>query len=79
MNLARDVAVNSTIDGLGKKRTKRIFALTRQKLYEELREQKKGVSAAVVYDLLWERYFAMPEEECRPEGMAGAPARERPY
>lgn len=61
-NLACDVAVEYTIDGLGKKCTKRILSWTRQKLYEELREQKKGVSAAVVYDLLWERYFPLPAE-----------------
>ena len=42
-NLACDVAVEYTIDGLGKKCTKRILSWTRQKLYEELREQKRCV------------------------------------
>lgn len=54
-NLASDIAVEYTIDGMGKNCTKRILSWQRQKCYEELRAQKKGISAAVIYRMLEEK------------------------
>lgn len=57
--LACDIAVEYTIDRMEKSSTKRIIGWTRQTVYRELEEKKKGVSAAVVYRFLAERE---PEE-----------------
>ncbi|MGN0350260.1 MAG: VWA-like domain-containing protein [Roseburia sp.] len=51
-NLACDIAVEYTIDGMGKNCTKRILSWQRQKCYEELETAKKGISAAVIYRML---------------------------
>lgn len=51
-NLACDIAVEYTIDGMGKNCTKRILSWQRQKCYEELCAAKKGISAAVIYRML---------------------------
>lgn len=61
-NLACDIAVEYTIDGMGKPCTKRILSWTRQKLYGELKQGREGVSAAIVYRMLKE----MQEQ---PEGV----------
>lgn len=53
-NIACDIAVEYTIDGMGKNCTKRILSWTREQFYRELREQKEGVSAAVIYRMLLE-------------------------
>lgn len=58
-NLACDIAVEYTIDGMNKPCTRRILSWSRQNLYEELRAEKKGISAAVVYRYLYRRN---PEE-----------------
>ena len=58
-NLACDIAVEYTIDGMNKPCTRRILSWSRQKLYEELRAEKRGISAAVVYRYL---YRKNPEE-----------------
>lgn len=58
-HLACDIAVEYTIDGMQKPCTKRILSWLRQKTYEKLRQEKKGISAAVIYRMLWE----LPEEE----------------
>lgn len=58
-NLACDVAVEYTIDAMGKDCTKRILSYQRQKCYEELNAAKRGISAAVIYRLLKEKE---PEE-----------------
>lgn len=54
-NLACDIAVEYTIDGMGKNCTKRILSWTRQKLYGEIRERREGISAAIIYRMLSER------------------------
>lgn len=54
-NIACDIAVEYTIDGMDKNCTRRILSWTRQQFYEELRGQKEGVSAAVIYRMLKER------------------------
>ena len=74
-NLACDIAVEYTIDGMNKPCTRRILSWSRQKLYEELRAEKRGISAAVVYRYL---YRKKPEEIIRhavkgmlPDGKLG--------
>lgn len=52
--IACDVAVEYTIDTMGKNCTKRLLSWERQKLYEELRTEQKGISAAVIYRMLME-------------------------
>lgn len=59
-NLACDIAVEYTIDGMNKPSTKRILSWQRQKLYEELEEVCDGISAAVIYRFL---YRKTPEEQ----------------
>lgn len=54
-NIACDIAVEYTIDGMDKKCTKRILGWTRQQFYEELRQRKEGISAAVIYRMLKEQ------------------------
>ena len=54
-NLACDIAVEYTIDGMNKPCTKRILSFSRKKIYEELRTKKQGISAAVVYRFLHEK------------------------
>lgn len=61
-NLACDIAVEYTIDGMGKNCTRRILSWTRQKLYEELKECRGGVSAAVIYRMLTERFAVLKEQ-----------------
>ncbi len=58
-NLACDIAVEYTIDAMGKNCTRRILSYRRQLCYEELQRQKKGISAAVIYRYLSEKE---PEE-----------------
>ena len=58
-NLACDIAVEYTIDQMNKPCTRRILSWQRQKLYEELKQQKQGISAAVIYRYLCGR---KPEE-----------------
>ncbi|MBO5524326.1 MAG: metallopeptidase [Roseburia sp.] len=58
-NLACDIAAEYTIDRLDKPCTKRILSWLRQSIYRELEEQKKGISAAVIYRFLKEKE---PEE-----------------
>ena len=58
-HLACDIAVEYVIDGINKPCTKRILSGLRQKIYEKLRAEKTGISAAMIYRRLWE----MPEEE----------------
>jgi len=50
--IACDIAVEYTIDSLGKDCTRRIAGWLRQKTYEELQEQKTGISAAQIYRFL---------------------------
>lgn len=64
-NLACDVAVEYTIDGLGKKCTKRILSWTRQKLYEELREQKKVCRLPSSTIFCGSAIFRCRRRECR--------------
>lgn len=58
-HLACDIAVEYVIDGINKPCTKRILSGLRQTIYEKLRAEKTGVSAAMIYRRLWE----LPEEE----------------
>jgi len=58
-NLACDIAVEYTIDKMDKPCTKRILSWLRQSIYRELEEQKKGISAAIIYRFLKEKE---PEE-----------------
>ena len=51
-NLSCDIAVEYTIDQLGKKSTKRILTLLRQQCYEKLQGMKTGLSAATIYRFL---------------------------
>lgn len=53
-DIACDIAVEYTIDGMDKKCTKRILGWTRQQVYEELRQRGEGISAAVIYRMLKE-------------------------
>lgn len=53
-NLACDIAVEYVIDGMDKKCTRRILSFVRTEFYEVLKEQKDGVSAAVIYRMLRE-------------------------
>lgn len=53
--LACDIAVEYTIDGIGKPCTKRILSWTRQMTYEELEQKHKNLSAAVIYRWLMEQ------------------------
>lgn len=58
-SLACDIAVEYTIDAMGKNCTKRILSYSRQKCYQELEAGKKGISAAVIYRMLQQKE---PEE-----------------
>ncbi len=51
-NIACDIAVEYTIDGMGKPCTRRILSWIREKIYTELKENNSAVSAAVVYRML---------------------------
>lgn len=53
-NLACDIAVEYVIDGMDKKCTRRILSFLRKEFYEQLKEKKEGVSAAVIYRMLRE-------------------------
>lgn len=48
-NLACDIVVEYTIDGMDKPCTRRVLSWIRQKTYEEMRQKKEGISAAVLY------------------------------
>ena len=60
--LACDIAVEYTIDCLGKASTKRILSWIRKDTYAILNQEKKAVSAAVVY-----RWLKMQDAEKRKE------------
>ncbi len=60
--IACDIAVEYTIDGMGKNCTKRILSWTRERFYQRLRSQKEGVSAAVIYRMLLDM-SAVPEQK----------------
>ncbi len=53
-HIACDIAVEYVIDRMDKKCTRRILSFLRRELYEQLREKKEGVSAAVIYRMLRE-------------------------
>lgn len=59
-DLACDIAVEYTIDGMNKPCTKRILSWIRQEWYRKLDQEKNGVSAAVIYRMLMDE-----EEETR--------------
>lgn len=50
--LACDIAVEYTIDHMGKASTKRILSFQRLQCYEEIQSEKNGISAGVIYRLL---------------------------
>lgn len=52
--IACDIAVEYTIDAMGKDCTKRILSWTRQQFYERLQKSGEGISAAVIYRMLKE-------------------------
>lgn len=54
-NLACDIAVEYTIDALEKPCTKRILSWLRQDTYTKLKDEKNGISAAVIYRWLAEK------------------------
>lgn len=51
-NLACDIAVEYTIDGMNKPCTKRPISWLRQNTYQQLQESGKGISAAVIYRMI---------------------------
>ena len=51
-NTACDIAVEYTIDALGTACTKRILSLIRKDVYEKLKKEGQGISAAVIYRFL---------------------------
>lgn len=53
-DIACDIAVEYTIDGMDKNCTRRILSWTRQQFYEKLKKEQRGVSAAVIYRMLKE-------------------------
>lgn len=53
-NTACDIAVEYTIDAMGKNCTKRILGWRRQRFYERLAQSGEGISAAVIYRMLGE-------------------------
>lgn len=57
-NLACDIAVEYTIDAMDKPCTRRALSWIRQNTYEQLKAEKSGTSAAVIY-----RWLAEQEEE----------------
>lgn len=57
--LACDIAVEYTIDGMGKPCTKRPLSWIRQQFYDKLKAERQGISAAVIYRILLEE----PDEE----------------
>lgn len=57
-NIACDIAVEYTVDGMGKPCTRRILSWIREKFYAALRKQR-AVSAAVIYRML----FSCGEDE----------------
>lgn len=61
-HIACDIAVEYTIDGMGKNCTKRILSWTREQFYQRLRSQKEGVSAAIIYRMLMDM-SAVPEQK----------------
>lgn len=52
--IACDIVVEYVIDGMDKQCTRRILGFYRKELYEQLRQQKEGISAAVIYRMLRE-------------------------
>ena len=53
--IACDIAVEYTIDQINKPSTKRALTWIRQQFYENLKKQKEGISAAVIYRMLLEK------------------------
>lgn len=53
-HLSCDIAVEYTIDGIEKPCTKRILSWIRQQFYAKLKQEKKMISAAVIYRMLRE-------------------------
>lgn len=53
-DLACDISVEYTIDHLDKNCTRRALTFLRQDMYEKLRKNGKGMSAAVVYELIYD-------------------------
>ena len=51
-HLACDIAVEYTIDWMQAECTKRILSWTRKQMYDRLKEQKMGISAAVIYRMI---------------------------
>lgn len=51
-HLACDIAVEYTIDWMQAECTKRILSWTRKQMYNRLKEQKMGISAAVIYRII---------------------------
>lgn len=51
-NLSCDIAVEYTIDGMDKLCTKRAISWLRQKTYQQLEQEGKGISAAVIYRVI---------------------------
>ncbi|MBD5554781.1 MAG: metallopeptidase [Roseburia sp.] len=51
-NIACDIAVEYTIDCMDKPCTKRLLSWSRQCIYEKIRENRQGASAAVIYRML---------------------------
>lgn len=50
--LSCDIAVEYTIDRMEKPSTRRILSFLRREMYEEITQEDKGVSAAVIYRML---------------------------
>lgn len=63
-NLACDIITEYTIDKMDKPCTRRILSWIRQQVYEKLRQEEEGISAAVVYRCLpeWIKECAGLEE-----------------
>lgn len=58
-HLACDIVVEYVIDGMNKPAIRRILSGLRQTTYDKLKKEQTGVSAAIVYRMLWE----LTEEE----------------
>lgn len=63
-NLACDIVTEYTIDEMDKPSTRRILSWSRQQVYERLRQEEQGISAAVVYRCLpeWIKTCGTKEE-----------------
>lgn len=65
--LACDIAVEYTIDQMGKPCTKRALSYLRQQFYEKMLREKRAVSAAVIYRMLIEETDAEQIQALRME------------